>query len=654
MWRSIPQHRSIFTRSVHLQRLSSKVPIGHRTLSSTKPSTSSLRLNFPTNPILRGLAIIGVSFGVVTASCGTCLIGLLIYDSTTYSDRHLDRVPTHTLSLTSHRGGPKNLKIADDLLGDHDDDDQNAQNSKKPKLVIIGGGWGGVGLINSLDPDNYHVVVIAPENYNLFTPLLPSATVGTVETRTLVEPIRKIVARVKGHYLQGSAVDIDLKSRLVEVKPTVENQEAFYVPYDKLVISVGSVSNTHGVPGLNNCSQLKTINDVREIRSKIINNLETANLPAVEEEERKRLLSFVVCGGGPTGVEFASELYDMITEDMLKYFPKLLGSEVSIHLIQSRDHILNTYSEKISQYAEKRFAKAEIDTILNARVKEITPTSVTYTNKTDKKEHTIPAGFVLWSTGIAMNPFTKKVAGYLPNQYHKHALEVDSQLRLIDPRCFPKLVDQCDKNGDGQIDFEEFEMMMKHVRRKFPTSQMHIEKVRDVFEKYDADHDNNLGLNELAKMFQEISNRLTSLPATAQVANQEGKYLAKKFNKLVKDKEKKVENEENEEPFSYRHLGSLAYIGNSAVFDFGGNGSFAGGLIASYLWRSIYWSEQVSMRTRVLLMVDWIKRGIWGRDISKNVMTKEVGKAEEFVTYPTNLLGTWILVLISSKVICMV
>lgn len=70
------------------------------------------------------------------------------------------------------------------------------------------------------------------------------------------------------------------------------------------------------------------------------------------------------------------------------------------------------------------------------------------------------------------------------------------------------------------------------------------------------------------------------------------------------------------EPFSYRHLGSLAYIGNSAVFDFNGY-SLAGGLAAMYLWRSIYWSEGVSMRTRLLLLVDWVKRGIWGRDLSK-------------------------------------
>jgi len=81
-------------------------------------------------------------------------------------------------------------------------------------------------------------------------------------------------------------------------------------------------------------------------------NLELASLPTTTPEERKRLLSFVVCGGGPTGVEFAAELADMMNEDVLQYFPKLLKSEMSVKVIQSRDHILNTYSEKISQFAE--------------------------------------------------------------------------------------------------------------------------------------------------------------------------------------------------------------------------------------------------------------------------------------------------------------
>ena len=81
-------------------------------------------------------------------------------------------------------------------------------------------------------------------------------------------------------------------------------------------------------------------------------NLELACLPTTTDEERRRLLSFVVCGGGPTGVEFAAELFDMLNEDLLQSFPKLLRNEISVHLIQSRSHILNTYDEALSQYAE--------------------------------------------------------------------------------------------------------------------------------------------------------------------------------------------------------------------------------------------------------------------------------------------------------------
>ena len=142
----------------------------------------------------------------------------------------------------------------------------------------------------------------------------------------MVEPIRKLIARVRGHYIQGvrvsndsrlslnlfleqAAVDIDLENRLIEVAGG--DKEHFYIPYDKAVIAVGSTSNTHGVPGLEHTFQLKTVPDVLAIRRRIMENLETAALPTTSAEERDRLMSFVVCGGGPTGVEFASEVYDM-------------------------------------------------------------------------------------------------------------------------------------------------------------------------------------------------------------------------------------------------------------------------------------------------------------------------------------------------------
>ena len=103
-------------------------------------------------------------------------------------------------------------------------------------------------------------------------------------------------------------MDVDVKQQLLEVKTVSSDGTSrnIYVPYDKLVIAVGSVSATHGVPGLENCFQLKTIADSIAMRRRILDNFEAASLPTTTPEDRKRLLSFVICGGGPTGVETAA------------------------------------------------------------------------------------------------------------------------------------------------------------------------------------------------------------------------------------------------------------------------------------------------------------------------------------------------------------
>ena len=146
----------------------------------------------------------------------------------------------------------------------------------------------------------------------------------------------------RGTLLQ--AVDLVMSERLLEVETMSINgsKEHIYVPYDKLIIAVGSTAATHGVPGLENCYQLKTIGDAQKIRQRIIDNFEIAALPTTSPEERARLLSFVVCGGGPTGVETAAEIYDLCQEDIMKYYPKLCRKDVTIHVVQSRGHILNT------------------------------------------------------------------------------------------------------------------------------------------------------------------------------------------------------------------------------------------------------------------------------------------------------------------------
>ncbi|PWN37261.1 nucleotide-binding domain-containing protein [Meira miltonrushii] len=618
--------------------------------------------------------------GSIVFGLSSTVLIILSYDAFTYKEAHVDKVPLTPLAMHPTPGGPNNLPILSHFVDETVD--VLPESKKKERLVIVGGGWASVALLMNLNPDEYDVVLVSPNNFFLFTPLLPSATVGTVEPRTLVEPLRKILARVKGHYIQGRAVDAVMGSalpstqggedRLLEVEVidghTPDEASSIdgasnhlgkhvYIPYDRLVVAVGAVTNDHGVPGLENCFHLKTVQDARKIRSHILDNLEIASLPTTTPEERDRLLSFVVCGGGPTGVETAAEIHDMLDEDILKLFPKQLRASSEVHLIQSRSHILNTYSEAISEYAEKKFSRDDVNVITNARVKRVEPDKVIYTIKDEDgnlTEKEVPSGFTLWSTGIAMSPFTRKLTHLLPNQSHLKALQVDSHLRVrgaplgsmyamgdsstVDTHLIDYIydfVDQCDTDHDSKLNFNEFQVFAQSIKRKFPLASKHFNKLQETFEKYDKDRDGHLDLNEIAEMLLETQNKMTALPATAQVASQQGNYLGKKLNKLAKVRNEGRDMNPHDEsdvfdlddqvydPFQYRNLGSLAYIGNAAAFDIPlpgplqPIGSFAGGLVAMYAWRSFYLSEAVSTRMKILLLSDYIRRGLFGRDVSR-------------------------------------
>jgi NADH dehydrogenase len=590
-------------------------------------------------------------FGAFVIVSTGLVVSFFIYDASTYrDDPAVEDLPISEFALNPRRGGPKNLPIAEHLLDD--DDGPVARDHKhKPKLVILGTGWGSIAMLKTLNPDDWHITVVSPSNYFLFTPMLPSATVGTLELRSLVEPVRRIIAKVKGHFLRGRAEDVDFSAKLVEVSSTGPDGETqhFYLPYDKLVIGVGSISNPHGVKGLEHCRFLKDITDAQKIRNHVLHNLEMACLPTTTDEDRRRLLSFVICGGGPTGVEFAAELYDMLNEDLMGNFPKVLRNEISVHVLQSRGHILNTYDEALSKYAEARFAHDHVEILTNSRVQEVQSDKVLFSQKTESGEvlnKELPMGFCLWSTGVAQTEFCKRIAAKLETQKNKHALETDSHLRLSGaPLGDVYAIGDCStvrnnvsehivsflrslawEHGKDpehmEISFKDWRTVAKRVRHRFPQAADHLRRLDQLFEQYDTDKNGRLDFGELLELLRQIDRKLTTLPATAQRAHQQGKYLGKKFNRLAQAapglRANEVEYGDLDDAlykaFEYKHLGSLAYIGNAAVFDFGGM-SFSGGLLAVYLWRSIYFAQSVSLRTRILLAMDWSKRALFGRDL---------------------------------------
>lgn len=185
--------------------------------------------------------------GIFIVVSGGLVVAFFIYDYTTYVDDPEDaEIPISEFALNPRIGGPKKLPIAEHLV---DDDESPVKKSMKhkPKLVVLGTGWGSIAMLKSLNLDEYHVTVVSPSNYFLFTPMLPSATVGTLELRSLVEPVRRIMRRIGGHFIKAEAVDVDFSEKLVECKTLDEYgaQTSFYLPYDKLVIGVGSVTNPH-------------------------------------------------------------------------------------------------------------------------------------------------------------------------------------------------------------------------------------------------------------------------------------------------------------------------------------------------------------------------------------------------------------------------
>ena len=276
------------------------------------------------------------------------------------------------------------------------------QATGRQRLVILGTGWGSYSVLKHINKKLFDVIVISPRNHFLFTPLLCSTTVGTLEFRSIIEPIRNTGFRDEHHFQLAEAVKLLPDEHTVLCRSSLNNDE-YPLKYDKLVIGVGAVSNTFGVPGVHeNAFFLKEIADARKIRNQILKNFELAMQPGVSEEEKKRLLHFVIVGGGPTGVEFGAELYDFVKQDVTRLYVHE-KSKVSVTLIEARQ-ILPSFDEKLRNFAEKKMRQREQFELVQSSVTEVHSDHIKLQDGT-----VMPCSLVVWSTGLAPRPFTGKI-----------------------------------------------------------------------------------------------------------------------------------------------------------------------------------------------------------------------------------------------------
>ncbi|KAB1221884.1 External alternative NAD(P)H-ubiquinone oxidoreductase B3, mitochondrial [Morella rubra] len=530
---------------------------------------------------------------------------------------------------------------------------------KKKKVVVLGTGWAGTSFLKNLKNPSYDVQVVSPRNYFAFTPLLPSVTVGTVEARSIVEPIRNIVRKrsfhihtffdggvigkergqgeeakktdktrwwkndasnfarglqailsassaygfgkeldtsvasgkknVDVHYWEADCYKIDAANKKIYCRATQKNNsneiEEFVVDYDFLVIAVGARVNTFNTPGVEeNCHFLKEVEDAQNIRRAVIDCFERASLPTVSDEEKKRILHFAVVGGGPTGVEFAAELHDFVNEDLVKLYPGV-KELVKITLLEAGDHILNMFDKRITAFAEKKFKREGINLKTGSMVVKVTDKEISTKEMKTGELSSIPYGMAVWSTGIGTRPvimdFMKQIG------QARRVLATDEWLRVegcdniyamgdcatINQRKVMEdisaIFNKADKDNSGTLTVKEFQEVIDDICTRYPQVELYLKKkqMRNIVDLLTASKGDvakesiELNIEEVKSLLSEVDSQMKNVPATAQVAAQQGTYLADCFNRME-------ECEQNPEgPLRFRGMGRHRFQPFSIIQD---------------------------------------------------------------------------------------
>ncbi|KAL7580393.1 hypothetical protein ACA910_004418 [Epithemia clementina (nom. ined.)] len=475
------------------------------------------------------------------------------------------------------------------------------------RVVVLGSGWGGFQLALNMNK-NIPLTVVSPNNHFVFTPLLPSASVGTLECRCIQEPIRTILGP-KGKFVHARAQSLDTVNKLVHCESV--HSDKFSVEYDKLVIAVGVQTNTFGIPSIQHDSAqgiffLKQLAHARAIRTNIIDSFEKAAIPTVSEAERKRLLSFLVVGGGPTSCEFTSELHDFVKHDVKRLYRDLVP-HVKITVVEAGPSLLGPFDKALQEYALGLFKNRDIDVRLGTAVLGVEdfigegyhfPAKRALLSDGDSLEF----GTMVWSAGLAPTEFVQNLGDANSNNTENKTEEATNNTN--DPIAKPTTTT----------------IIERHPR----TKRILVDNYLRV-----KGHEGSIwAIGDAA-----VNESGVPLPQLAQVARQEGIYLAKVLNGKLR---------EDEKPFEFFSLGSMAFMGDlKGIYDGSSVGKLKDprakkeeqqrqgegsnqhhppalkGFMALLLWRFAYWGRQTSMVNKILIPMYWFKAFLFGRDISR-------------------------------------
>jgi NADH dehydrogenase len=268
---------------------------------------------------------------------------------------------------------------------------------RNKKVLILGSGFGGAytlrHLIGSLKRnENPNITMVSDTNFALFSPLLHEAAMGAIDPRHIAYPIRKLQGRSRFNFVQASVDKIDLNGRNV-----ITTMGTF--DYDYLVMALGSITDMSGLKHRGkSVFTLKTLLDTTLVRNHIIEVFERASVEK-DRERRRQLLTFVVAGGGYTGVQLVAELRDFVCKNLVKFYRSINPKNIRIILVEAGKKIMAELHPKLGAYSMKHLNSTGIEVKLKSRVTSSSDNQIEINGK-----EIVPTSTLLWVAGVAINP----------------------------------------------------------------------------------------------------------------------------------------------------------------------------------------------------------------------------------------------------------
>jgi NADH:ubiquinone reductase (H+-translocating) len=446
----------------------------------------------------------------------------------------------------------------------------NGQPAGGHRVVVVGGGFGGLQAVHGLLRPDVDITLIDRRNFHLFQPLTYQVATGALTPGEVAAPLRAIFKREDNvRVLMGEVTGFDLQRRVVHAEPEVPEGHTLALPYDTLIVAGGSSYSYFGHEEWKPYApEVKSLESALGVRGRILTAFEAAEVET-DPDARRAWLTFVVVGAGPTGVEMAGQIGEMAHDTLARSFRAIDVTEPRVLLVEMADRVLTSFPPSLSAKAERSLRELGVTPLLGHSVVDIDADGVTMDNANGSRDR-IPTRTVIWAAGVKASMLATRLA-------EATGAELDRAGRVaVEP----------DLSLPG--------------------------------------HPEVLALGDMVRVRGEDGEPVV-YPGVAPVAMQQGRHAAH----LVRDRLAGRPSK----PFRYHDKGNLATIGRArAVADLPGRIRLSG-LLAWLTWLFVHLWYLVGFQNRVLVFIRWsfsfFTRGRGSRLITGGAETAETYAAHE-------------------------